>query len=110
MSTQTVTLAPTFAPAENAPETSVLAVPIVAFPQNYNYTTQWSVGLIVAGMMKGAKYDRYGRVFAETFALLKESYRRYKHNANLRGANAWNAWYNKFERPALARLGRRVPQ
>jgi len=110
MSTETVTLSPTFAPAENAPETSVLSVPIVAFPQSYNYSMQWSIGLIVAGMMKGAKYDRYGRVFAETFALLKESYRRYKHSMNLRGANAWNTWYNKFERPALARLGRKVSQ
>ncbi len=61
-------------------------------------------------MMKRAKYARYGMVFAETFALLKESYRRYKHNRNLRGAMAWNTWYNNYLRPALARLGRKVSQ
>jgi len=42
--------------------------------------------------------------------LLKEPYRQYKHKMNLRGANAWNAWYTKFMKPALNRLGRRVNQ
>ena len=106
MSAQTVTLAPTFAPAENAPETSVLSVPIVAFPQSYEYATQWSVGLIIAGMMKGAKWNRYGRVYAETMALLKEPYRQYKYKMGLRGAQAWNVWYTRFMKPALAKLGR----
>jgi len=110
MSAETVTLSPTFAPAENSPEVSVLSVPIVAFPTSYDYAMQWSAGLIFAGMMKRAKYARYGTVFAETFALLKESYRRYKHNRNLRGAMAWNTWYNNYLRPALAKLGRRVSQ
>jgi len=110
MSAETVTLTPTYAPAENAPEVTVFSVPVPAFPTSYDYGMQWSVGLMIAGMMKRAKYDRYGRPFAETFALLKEPYRQYKHRMNLRGANAWNAWYTKFMKPALNRLGRRVNQ
>ena len=110
MSAETVTLAPTFAPAENAPEVTVLSVPVPAFPTSYDYARQWSLGLIYAGMFKGAKYARYGMVFAETFALLKESYREYKHKMNLRGEIAWRTWYNNYLRRALARLGRRVSQ
>jgi len=110
MSSEAVTLAPTLAPAENAPQLSVFSVPVVAFPASYNYTRQWSLGLIYAGMFKGAKYDMYGRAFAETFAYLKEHYRRRKHDLGLRGAVAWNYWYNNYMKPALAGLKRRVRQ
>lgn len=106
MTTEQVVLTPTYAPAENTAETSVLSVPVVAFPSSYDYAHQWAVGLIVAGMMKKAKYARYGLVYATTMAQLKEAYRQYKYRSNLRGANAWLAWFNKFELPALARLGR----
>jgi len=110
MSAQTVTLSPTLSPAENSPQVSVFSVPVVAFPSSYNYTRQWSLGLIYAGTFKGAKYEMYGRVFAETFAMLKESYRRRKHDLGLRGATAWNYWYNNYLKPALAGLKRRVRQ
>jgi hypothetical protein len=110
MSAETVTLSPTYAPAENSPEVTVFSVPVVAFPKSYNYEQQWSLGLIYAGMFKGAKYYTYARPFVETFMLLKESYRRYKHNMNLRGASAWLAWYNKFMKPALNNLKRKVNQ
>lgn len=106
MSAEQVTLTPTYAPAENAPETSVLSVPVVAFPNSYDYSMQWATGLIIAGMMKKAKYARYGLVYAETFAQLKEPYRQYKYKHGLKGATAWMTWFQKFEAPALARLGR----
>jgi len=57
MSAETVTLTPTYAPAENAPEVTVFSVPVPAFPTSYDYGMQWSVGLMIAGMMKRAKYD-----------------------------------------------------
>ena len=110
MSAETVTLSPTLAPAENAPQLSIFSVPVVAFPASYNYTKQWSLGLIYAGMFKGAKYDMYGRAFAETFASLKEHYRRRKHELDLRGAMAWFYWYRNYVKPALAGLKRRVRQ
>jgi hypothetical protein len=106
MSAEQVTLTPTYAPAENTAETSVLSVPVVAFPSSYDYSQQWAIGLIIAGMMKKAKYARYGLVYAETFANLKEPYRQYKYRHMLKGANAWLAWFQKFEVPALQRLGR----
>ncbi|CAH69414.1 hypothetical protein [Deltalipothrixvirus pozzuoliense] len=99
-------LTPTYAPAENASEPTVFSVPIVAFPKAYEYDQQWAVGLIVAGMMKQAKYRRYAYPFVETFVQLKEPYRQYKYRNALKGANAWLTWFNKFEVPALHRLGR----
>jgi len=57
MSAESVTLTPTYAPAENAPEVTVFSVPVPAFPTSYDYGMQWSVGLMIAGMMKRAKYD-----------------------------------------------------
>jgi len=70
MSAETVTLSPTYAPAENSPEVTVFSVPVVAFPKAYRYDQQWSLGLIYAGMFKGAKYYTYARPFVETLRLV----------------------------------------
>jgi hypothetical protein len=106
MLAEQVQLIPTAGPVSNAPEESALSVPIIAFPESYDLSYQWSVGLIVAGMMKRAKYNQYGVPFAQAFIALKERYRQYKYTHRLAGAQAWNAWYNKFQKPALKQLGR----
>lgn len=100
-------LVPAIGVTENAPEATALSVPVVAFPQSYDLGMQWGVGLILAGMMKRAKYDRYGKPFAEGMMELKPAYRAYKHRTGVAGAPAWLAWYKRFEVPFLARLGRK---
>ena len=104
-----VLLTPTTGPVENSAEVTALSVPIVAFPSSYDYGQQWAVGLIVAGLMKKAKYDRYALPFVTALVSLKEPYRQYKYRNRLSGAKAWNAWYSKFEVPVLKRLGRPLP-
>lgn len=106
MNQETVQLVPTYAPAENSAQPTVFSVPVVAFPKAYDYAQQWAIGLIIAGMMKQAKYQRYASPFVETFVALKEAYRQYRYKNALHGADAWNAWFLKFELPALKRLGR----
>lgn len=106
MAQEAVQLVPTYGPVANTEEVTALSVPITAFPKSYDYATQWAVGLITAGMMKQAKYQRYAAPFVETFVALKEPYRQYKYKNQLKGANAWLAWFTKFQSPALRRLGR----
>ena len=108
MATETVQLAPSTGVMQNTAEPTVFSVPVVAFPTAYDYGYQWSVGLIVAGMLKRAKYEQNALPFVLANVALKERYRQYKYRHNLRGANAWNTWYNKFQIPTLARLGRPV--
>ena len=105
---ETVSLVPTAGPVENSVEVAPLSVPITAFPSSYDVSYQWAIGLIVAGMLKRAKYSQYAMPFVTTMMQLKNAYRLYKYKNNLRGANAWLAWYQKFEAPALRRLGRPV--
>ena len=109
MATQTVSLAPTTGVMENSPEASVFSVPVVAFPTTYDYGYQWSIGLIIAGMMKRAKFVQYGLPFVLANVALKERYREYKHRNDLHGRRAWVAWFTKFQVPALRQLGRPLP-
>ncbi|AZI75857.1 hypothetical protein SBFV3_gp22 [Sulfolobales Beppu filamentous virus 3] len=103
---EVVQLAPSLAPAQNSAEPTVFSVPVTVFPSSYEYDYQWGIGLIIAGMMKRAKYKEYAEPFVTTFVQLKEPYRQYKYKHRLSGASAWNTWFNKFQVPALRRLGR----
>jgi len=109
VSTETVALAPNTGVQENSPEASVLSVPIVAFPTTYDYGYQWSVGLMVAGMLKRGKFVQYALPFILANVSLKERYREYKYRNNLHGRRAWVAWFTKFQVPALRQLGRPLP-
>jgi len=106
---ETVTLAPTVGVAENSPEPTLFSVPVVAFPSSYDYGYQWGVGLIVAGLLKRAKFYQYAAPFILGFVSAKEPYRRYKYRNNLHGAKAWNAWYRRFAVPVLRANGRPLP-
>ncbi len=79
------------------------------FPTTYDYGYQWSVGLIIAGMMKRAKFVQYGLPFVLANVALKERYREYKYRNDLHGRRAWVAWFTKFQVPALRQLGRPLP-
>ena len=106
MPVEVAQVTPTLAPAENATETTVFSVPVVAFPKSYDYAQQWAIGLIIAGMMKQAKFKEYAYPFITAFVQLKEPYRQYKYRHMLKGSTAWLTWFTKFEVPALHRLGR----